>query len=236
MPRSRLSDRDISGAFRELTTAVGQLASHVGVTNRHLGLSDAQELEVQRIQLSNPGLLSQEVSAQPESDGSAASEILRLTATYPRELGGGAGRSTARARSEAQTLALSAAGSGSQVLVSQWGLPITVAGVPVTEENAHRLGLGSTLPPMVVDVTDDDSDVDAGGYDQEPDEEDEDQDYGSAPATGDVDAEVARLQESYGSAIAGLRTGARRHTGATGRFTSRNPLRGPAPSRSGGAG
>lgn len=41
--------------------------------------------------------------------------------------------------------------------------------------------------------------------------------------TGDVDSEVDRLVQTHGSAIAGLRTGAKRHTDGKGRFTSRVP-------------
>ena len=245
----RLTDADISGAFRELVDAVGQLAIKAGQVPVRTELSDAEELEISRLQLSHPKLLRQETSVYPEGDfreSSAAAEILRLTATHPREFGAGRGVSrsggrasrSARARRDSVVLALSrtTASPADGQLVSKWGLPVTVAGVPVTSENAGRLGLGRTLAPMVVDVTDDDStDVSdqvgryvgglGDGSDPPPDMGATDPGFGqqttevSNPgAVADPAAEVSRLVEAGAAAgVTGLRTGATKPR-STGQF------------------
>jgi len=244
-----LSDSDISGAFREMAAAVAELAIKTGQVPARAELSDAQELEILRLTAAHPGMLRQEAPAYPEGDfreTSAAAEILRLTSTHPREFGvsrSGGARPGARARRDSEVLALSrtTASPADGQLVSKWGLPVTVAGVPVTSENSERLGLGRVLPPMVADVTDDPAeDISSwvgrstgglgDGPDQPPDLGVTDPSFGeqtdevSNPyAVASPHAEVNRLVQAGAAAgITGLRTGAKkaRHP-QTGRFTSK---------------
>lgn len=177
MPRD-LSLRDVAGAISELvarqelhTGAIAQLAGLVGFSSPardRTYLSDTEELEVLRLTAAHPTMLRQEAPVYPEGDfreSSAAAEILRLTATHPREFGAvrptrsgvsRSGRPSARARRDSELLSLSrtTASPADGQLVSKWGLPVTVAGQPVTTENSERLGLGRVLPPLVRDVTD----------------------------------------------------------------------------------
>jgi hypothetical protein len=244
MRNRQLTARDIAGAIAELSEqqrlhagAIAQLAGLVGYSSPAAAeLSDTAALEVDRICLTHSGMLNRPGSAFPDlGDGSYEEEVVRLTAMsrQSRPHRRGAGRAS---RAEGQTLALTAGGA-----VSEYGLPITYAGRQISADEARRLGLGRTLAPMVVDVTNDESeDISSwvgrstGGLGDGPDQSpdmgaaepgfgDQTEEWSNPYAVSQPSAEVSRLVQAGAAAgISGLRTGAKKAKTPDGKFTSRH--------------
>lgn len=245
-----LSDVDVAGAIAELTTAVGQLATHAGYNPRQLAPSAAQQAEIVRLCGQHPRMLSSVTAPAPEPDfrqSRAAAEVDRLQMTHPREF-----------RSSSQLLALTSAGLSSATAervrgsLRARGLPASLldgSSDPVRDlirlDRQVRTAALAGGQVLVRDVTDDPSE-DISSLVGSPTHGlgDDDPSYNPDPDTGpDVSGfgqqgnqvltpdgaalEVSRVVRQYASQISGLQPRAVPRDQA-GRFASKVPV--PMPS------